>query len=477
MVNGARCLWLLTCTLIFAFNLDTWGLAEDPPRPTPAQIERMKMDGDRYADQADFKTALEKYTEAYHGVVSNIRGQSFRQRVLPNLMTRAELAIEMLRLMDKEYTPEELLLMDCSYKAWGLIPAKLDSKLLVTELLTEQVAGFYDPDSKRMVLIQEEGPAKDPGWLGRLLGAQPAFDKDEQKTVLAHELTHALQDQLYDLNALEAGIEKDDDMMLSFSALVEGDATLLMFSEINEGADVREFDPEEIRTTFTLMSWMTPLAGGKALRTAPPIFRDSLIFPYMQGMIFNLYLAGQDGWQAVHHAYSAPPTSTEQILHPNKYKTGDDYDPPQRVLLPDLSNTVGPTWKRLGGNCLGELQTSILLKSVKNGTQAAEGWDGDFYEIYRREDGQLAMIFLSIWDSPEDAAEFATAYRSHRKNLSSRYAVFDPQAERCIETRGSQVWLIEGLDATTVAALKPLLEQARFEEKVFPLPTRQDPAN
>ncbi|MCC6508952.1 MAG: hypothetical protein IT423_07585 [Pirellulaceae bacterium] len=485
------------------------------PQPTQAEATQLVSDGDRLADQGDYGAALEKYTQAYHAFVSRIRGQKFTHQVFPNLLTRAQLGKEMLLMMDREYDASEWLLMDSSYKALGLIPQEISSKDLMAKLLTEEVAGFYDPDQKRMVLIREDGPAKEPGFFERLLGSKPTFDKEEQKTTLAHEMTHALQDQLYDLKKLQKRIEKDDDMVMAFSALVEGDATLLMFAEMGD-EDITQMDPEAIRATFSIMSFMLPVAGGSTYRKAPAIFRDSLIFPYFQGMVFAISVAGKQGWPAVHAAYSSPPTSTEQILHPDKY-TGSTPDQPQRVVLPDLTSAISAPWEHLGGNCLGEFQTNIMLKRQRTARRASEGWDGDRYEVYRQADGRLGLVYVSVWDSPEDAAEFAKCYQQYRQpetisqtsnkgqdeeeaqdaakvadkkvadkaakneNPSSTKAdspkdnADDPAAgsvvlgaKNIVRLDGDRVWVIEGFHAETVAAIEALLPQTKCQPKLFP---------
>lgn len=462
--------------VIFALSVSLPGTllplrAERPPKLNQMQIERLTRDGDRLADQGDFLAALKKYTDAYLGVVSKIRGQDFLKAVEPSMFNRQELANEMLEQMKKEFTEDDLLLMDSAYKVLGLMSPDLQSETLVTKLLTEEVAGFYDPDNKRMVLIVEDGPKEDPGWFGRLLGVKPAFDKDEQKTTLAHELTHALQDQLYDLNAMEEGIQDDDDMLLAFSALVEGDATLLMFAEADGSQDISQMDPDSMRATFNLMSWMMPLAGGETYRKAPPIFRDSLTFPYFQGMLFALSIAGEDGWFSVHDAYARPPLSTEQILHPAKYLQADAIDVPQSVTIPSLASALSATWKHLGGNVLGELQTGIMLKRVAGGKNAALGWDGDRYEVFRNENGELAMVMVSIWDSPQDAQEFSDAFQTHRNaNPHGTQSVFAADAARWIEQHADQVWIIDGFDDSTTEKIRAILADCEFQEKSFPLP-------
>lgn len=446
-----------------------------PPQPSEAEAKQLLVDGDRLAEQADYSGALQRYTEAYHAIVSRIRGQKFSKRVLPNLLTRTELGQEMLRMMEQEYTPEEFALMDASYKVFGLMPSDVNSQELITKLLTEEVAGFYDPDKKRMVLIREDGDKKDPGFLGRLFGAKAAFDRDEQKTTLAHEMTHALQDQLYGLKAMQQGIEKDDDMLLAFSALVEGDATLLMFAEMGGGeSDITEMDPEVIRTTFSLMSFMLPVAGGATYRKAPAIFRESLIFPYFQGMVFCLSVAGQNGWPAIHAAYSSPPTSSEQIMHPEKY-TQARRDEPQLVTIPALDSAIPASWKHLGGNCLGEFQTSVLLKRLRIGRRAAAGWDGDRYEVYQGPDSEFGLVFVSVWDSNADAAEFAKAYKEYRqpatKDDPSDTKAADEDAgskKPLIEQHDDRVWVIENFSAESVGKIKTQLENCKFETKSFP---------
>ncbi len=467
------------------------------PDLSDAEVESLVRDGDRLADQYRYEDALKNYTKAYTDVVSDIRGQQFTRPVKPMMFDREELGQEMKRLLEKELTEEDLAELNGALKVFGFVAAEDDPAEIYTQLLTEQVAGFYDPDDKRMVLIVEDPPEKAPGWLEKLLGGEP-FNKDEQKTTLAHELTHALQDQLYDLNGMEDRIVDDDDLSYAFSALVEGDATLLMFCEMQD-TDVRDMDPNAMRATFNLMSWLMPIAGGESIRKAPAIFRDTLTFPYFQGLLCVLAVASEEGWPGVHRMYSRPPASTEQILHPSKYLRGDDYDPPQAIQLPDSLELLGAGWKSLGRNCLGELQTSILLKKTKLGRVASEGWDGDAYEVFAHDD-ELGLVMGSVWDSEEDAAEFfdalceyldvggpKVALRSNRRRTKEpaspetkraptlQYTapctekVFGKDASHVVRLSADRVWLASGFDAPLANRLidKASLK-AKFSEKEFP---------
>lgn len=453
------------------------------------QIDGLDQAGDRLVDQRQYEEALKKYTLAYTGVVARIRGQDFSRPVEPSILNREELGEEMRRILKREMTPEDIAELDGTLKVFGFVASDASPAKIYTNLLTEQVAGFYDPDDKRMVLIIEDAPEKEPGWLAKLLGADP-FNKDEQKTTLVHELTHALQDQLYDLNAMESGIENDDDLSLAFSALVEGDATLLMFAEMQGEVDISEMDPDAMRRLFNIMNWLMPLSAGESYRKAPAIFRETLMFPYFQGMLFVMSQGTKKGWPGVAEFYKSPPLSTEQILHPQKYAPGKDYDAPTKVTLPELGGLVGKKWYSLGGSCLGELQTRILLGKVPGGKDASLGWDGDHYEVFMRtQDAQdrFALAWVSIWDSAGDAQEFAKCYRIYRGVgseqrdssgptptwLHSGEGVFGRGATCQVKVDGAQCFIVDGFRPKAGKTIMRKLQESKFTEKTFPPPAKK----
>src|SRR5262249_28278455 len=154
----------------------------------------------------------------------------------------------------------------------------------------------------------------------RIFGKKSAFDKDENKTVIAHELTHALADQHYDLDALQKSVKHDDDRSLALDALIEGDATLAMFGagmDDWKGDEITKMPAENVGFAFNLIARFLPLmGGGKTLRGAPPIISESMVFPYFRGMVFCLNRANDAGWSAIDELYKNPPLSTEQVLHP-----------------------------------------------------------------------------------------------------------------------------------------------------------------
>ena len=208
---------------------------------------------------------------------------------------------------------------------------------------------------------------KPPRFLERLLGKTSGFDKDENKTVIAHELTHALADQNFDLDALQDAVKDDDDRDLALSALIEGEATLTMI-----GAQMNDWDGrpkiaavtvDRLDRILSLISTFMPMAGGRSLREAPVILSESLIFPYLRGLVFCARLTNDGGWKAIDDAYREPPLSTEQILHPEKYRARArpaHGGRPRRARAPPDELDREP-----GRNVVGEMQLGVLLRTTR----------------------------------------------------------------------------------------------------------------
>jgi hypothetical protein len=365
-------------------------------------------EGDALAEDGKYEEAILKYKEAFDYLVPRVRKLEFKEPVRPRLMTRGELRDYMLAEFQQEYTPAEWKLTDRGLKALGFVPADTDVRETMLNLLTEEVGGFYNPRSKELFLIREE-PRKKRSVLTRFLSG-PEFDPEGQRIVLSHEMTHALADQHFDLLALDKLATGNDDMLLAIASLVEGEATLVMMSEMLDGeagSDVTSLPPERIDFVFNVMNFMMPMVGGRAVRTSPPIFYKTMVFPYHKGCVFVLELANRDGWDAVNQAFRDPPLSTEQIMHSDKY-VHRDY--PTAIDLPQFSDILGDKWTFVGANTLGELQTAVLLEMAPDAGEAAAGWDGDRYAVYENDEGKLGLAWFTTWDSADDAREFAYTY-------------------------------------------------------------------
>jgi hypothetical protein len=231
--------------------------------------------------------------------------------------------------------------------------------------------------------------------------------------ILAHELTHALQDQNYDLTKLPLHQKDNDDLALATSALLEGDATILM----------TDFYAQHAAQGKMLTDLLAMLTGQKTekLQAAPVFFRELLVFPYQAGQQFALALSFRGGYEALNRALADPPQSTEQILHPEKYFGERDH--PVAVELPDLPTTE---WRRIGNNVLGEFGIRTMLQTHLRPAEAkiaAAGWGGDRYQVYERgAGGPLGLVWRTVWDTEADATEFAGAYEvyAQKRGVAAR---------------------------------------------------------
>lgn len=271
------------------------------------------------------------------------------------------------------------------YELLGLISPGDDLRDLALRLVTSQILGFYDTDEEKMFVVGQDDGLDTLGVI-----------------TLAHEFIHALQDQHFDLDVL-LGKEEDWDWdeYLALTALVEGDATLAETDYVRrfiELADLPDFDFEEIERL---------MAG---LEDFPEALQQELAFPYEAGADFVSALFDEGGWVAINDAFGAPPTTTEQILHPEKYLASETG---RRVDLPDLTADLGEDWQLEASNTLGEfllanhLDTQLSRSAAED---AAEGWGGDHWALYS--DGATGMLLLLVveWDAPEELDEFFATY-------------------------------------------------------------------
>jgi hypothetical protein len=433
--------------------------------------------GDQRVNEKKYTAALLAYKSAYETIVARFRGRDFKEPVKPRFMTRPELQEYMLKEFKTEVNPDEMRFMDRTLKVFGFAPMELDVEQTLLSLYTEEVAGFYNPRTKEIFLIQENRKKGSTiGIFKKLLGFRE-FNKDEQKTTLAHEMTHALADQHFDLKTLSDAVAGNDDMALAMSALIEGEATLLMLGEMlsdNHNKDaIWEVRTAQVEATFGFAAGAAMVFGGRTMRRAPAIFRKTLMFPYHKGTVFVVHLGRNSDWSGIDRAFKDPPISTEQILHPEKYMGKRDH--PTVIDFPSSQTQLGDQWSILGDNSLGELQIRILLNRQRDGTTAAAGWDGDRFEVYENKDGHLGLAWYLVWDSERDAAEFIVSYRDHNgirwmvDGEEQLYEVWDDSARERLATdsnravqafsmeldgtvnvivqQGEDVWVVEGFSA------------------------------
>lgn len=316
--------------------------------------------------------------------MEQIRQLELLQPINLTTKTRAELQSETSRDLETDYPAIDRQNDQRVLVAFGLLSPDQDIGDIYVELLGEQIAGYYDPETDEMVVVSDDD-------------ADAELSASSEVTY-AHEVVHALQDQHFDLESFgDQRIDGSDDESLAITALIEGDATSAQIEYLIANPGLID----------DLSGEIAGADGGEALDDAPPIVRSTLLFPYDQGQAFVEQVMADGGWDAVDAAFASPPVSTEQILHPQKYLEGEA---PVAVVVPDVAENLGDGWSAFDTNTMGEFQISVLLNgddvSSRQAKQAAAGWSGDSYTVAGTSD-QNVIVWNSEWDTGQDAAEFA----------------------------------------------------------------------
>jgi hypothetical protein len=393
---------------------------------------------------------VEKMTTEIIQQVSDVRGLKLLAPVKSGAKSRAEIEQMVIKNFEEESTPAEL---DAEFKtlvAFGLVRKDFQYREFLIKLLTEQIAGFYDPKKKEFHLAD---------WNPLEL----------QKTVMAHELTHALQDQHFDLRRFEKWPEGDGDREMAIHALIEGDATALMIDYLMKpmGMNVTKIP----KAMLEQMNNETNGPGMEVINSAPYAIRESLTFPYLNGLGFAYDLLKAQGWDGVSKAYKNLPHSTEQILHPAKYLTNEL---PVKIELSDVSATLGAGWKRINFDVNGEFGYYLVLAEQLDKTvarKAAEGWGGDQYALYENAaKTRTTLVHVSRWDTTSDAAKFFEAYvaRTGKRwptaklnQTANQFVYTTPTGETLLALRGDAVLAIEGAAVGTAPKLAAKLWESK----------------
>ncbi|MDB5349726.1 MAG: hypothetical protein JWN86_973 [Planctomycetota bacterium] len=436
--------------------------------------KRLLAEGDKLADKGDTTEAQLRYKLAFEQLLPGMRKISFKTEVKRDVTARDDLKGYLLKELDEDKTSAEYRGDELGMKAIGFIPREMNFKDVMVRVYSEEIAAFYDPKTKTMHLIREPEKKKPRGFLESLLRGGEGFNKDENKTVIAHELTHALADQNFDLDKMQHAIKNDDDRSLALSSLIEGEATLtMMAAQMNDwdGKQIVQIRAEDLDRTFSIMGPLMMMGSGAALKDAPPILAESLLFPYLRGLVLCARLVNDGGWKALDEAYKYPPLSTEQVLHPEKLIAKPD--PPMAVDLGKLD--AGPGWNEVTRNVVGEMQLGVLLKKF-SGKIAAAGWDGDQFAAFEGPDRRLGLVWLSTWDSDDDARQFARSYLQYQTSKLGPNAkepdAFPDSTRRpsgptvfALERRGADVAVVEGFPSEAVESLIESAFRSKKTEK------------
>jgi hypothetical protein len=295
------------------------------------------------------------------------------------------------------------------------------------EVVGEQIIAFYDSHSHSVHVRRDR--------VGR--------DDDEERMVLAHEIAHSLQEQHLRVPDLKSMTEADT--RLAAMAVLEGDAMLVM---LGHTAFRRRIPLNRALSRAAVMvgedalrQYTRASKADRALASAPPLLRERLTFPYMHGLTFigDIWRAG--GFALVNRVYEAPPTTTEQVLHPEKYLAGEGAVP---VAFPPA-----PTgYQAIASGRVGELQMRVILErcmSAVDARQAAAGWGGDAFSIVLSQKDDAALLWSTTWDSENEAKEFHSALERYVSCTRQRAQTHVMPLDDVIRAEGRHVALLRGL--------------------------------
>ena len=377
-----RASWLPLLALLAACGEPASRAQEPAPAKSPEQLE------------------LERSAEEIRLQVEELRGMKYKRAVAVELTDKQGFLEYARKRQQATETPERRSRDESVAKLLGLIPREMDLAATFESFLEQQVGGFYDPGSDTFYLMRD-------------------FGGDLARIILAHELTHALDDQHFDLDAAIKSADQQTDAEFAVQALAEGSGTNAM--NVWTIKHMGELDKQALAGSSDL--------GTKGLDTAPTLVWKPLLAAYLRGEGFLVHSEGMNVLasaakpEELRRAFTDPPRSSEQILHPKKYWDAKKRDDPVRVTLETSQLPRG--WKVLGEDTLGELYLALVTQpfperggldaknplsilGVKYTHKAAEGWGGDRLVLAGKDDARV-LYLVTVWDTPADAQEFHAA--------------------------------------------------------------------
>lgn len=389
------------------------------------------------------KDSLLDHVDAVAKEVSALRGLKQKRTIKRDVVDETELRKRLVERATRTRNAADLAAEARALKRWGLIPDAADYGAMIVDVLTEQIAGFYDPEDQTLYIATRDTASSDT-------------DAD---MLLAHEIDHALQDQHFDLEKFTDIASTEGDALLARRALVEGDGVVVMLEVMlaRDGTPAPWSDP---MVAATLERSFSSTAGMRAnedrLAQAPLVLREQLLFPYRAGLRFVAELRRRQTWPKVDAVYKKPPKSTEQILHPDLYFAGDDPIPvgagAPRVLA---------GWTLDHHTVWGEAGMLVFLEEhgvdPDTAAIAAAGWGGDRVALFTpgATTGLTASlgIMRSVWDSEADAIEAEEAFVVAVDHMVSGVALSPTE---WLDLEGRLTWVSRDGAEVTVVVGAPL---------------------
>lgn len=368
--------------------------------------------------------------------IEQITGWKSKRKVPAAMMNKQQLDVYLKARLTEDVRPSELRAEEVTLRRLGFIGDKVDLKQSLLDVMNEQAAAFYDTRKKRLFLMESAG---DHGG------------EQMQSTVLVHELSHALADQQHSLYRFIQQSGGSDDSHMARMAVLEGQATWLMseYMALQNGSSLLG-RPELV----AMMARASASSSSEfpALDAAPLYLQETFLFPYSQGMLFQSKVIEKLGQAGYSEVFRRPPTTTQQILHPEIYLSGRQ--PPSLALPPGKYRD--PV---LSDGTLGELDHQILLRQFKvtDWAAIAAGWSACRYRVLEdKRRTHSSLLYVSEWRDEAAAEAFFTAYRKSILPVKLKQVNFRQDGDSLatgqaadgyfrLERRGREVTVLEGL--------------------------------
>jgi hypothetical protein len=360
--------------------------ATPPPKPVPASPAASS------AQPPVAKTDFAQAADEVLGQMSEILSLPVKEPLKKSLRSKQEIRDYLIREEKEDKDEAQRYADDKALEAFGLIPKGFPLDSFMLDVLTDQVAGLYDPKAGEFYIAD---------WI-------PA---DEQRPVMAHELTHALEDQSFHIDPWIKAARPNDDAELARDSVSEGSAVAAMVDYTLRDEKMSVRDVPDV-TVLIRSGAIAEMDKDPKLSHAPIYIRDELLFPYLAGTSFSQqFLKAHTGWGDIKLVFENPPVSTQQILHPDLYLKGVK---PVSVSLPDWKVVAPNDWKLLEENVMGEFGLEEVLKEFLGQDRAdklSPAWAGDRYAVFEDQKTKNAvLVYRLAFDKEENAARFCGQY-------------------------------------------------------------------
>lgn len=393
--------------LLFSCTFPVWAQDANSGQSLADVARKLRKDTSDEVKMTEADTAkLFKSVDIILDFASQDSGMPKRAVVKRRMVSKADVEKYVQGSLAKEEYAQRFVQEEMSMKKLGFLPRNFNLKEFVVKSTGQEIAGYYDDETKTISMLN---------WV----------PVDKQQPILAHELTHALQDQNYDLvkwmkAAAKAHGTTEDESAVARKAVVEGQAMVVYLDYV-----LKPLGRTLQNTPDLLYSMEDPavkaIADSQLMHDSPQVMREAGTFAYKEGLIFEGELLRKGGKDmAFAGVFQRPPRNSHEVLHPETYINGEKLPP---LRIPDMKTVLSDQYEVYDSGSIGELDVRALLKQYgerKIADELSSAWQGGAYVLYRRKTNSgasatvgtadLALLYISRWKSPQSAARFAKFY-------------------------------------------------------------------